>query len=75
MAQATVNIEIKDWDDKLEVRNLSLHQPFNSHHTFELVAPVPADFNLTSETVKKIMGEDAKIEIVNFVIGNYDLLF
>ncbi|MCB0583083.1 MAG: hypothetical protein KDD10_27645 [Phaeodactylibacter sp.] len=60
---AQVQATIKIGTQILEVNTLSLHQAYNRHHTFELVALLPEQKKLTVGSLRKKLGEPAEISI------------
>lgn len=63
MAQAKVSIKIKGWQKVFIMRSLILQQPFNGHHTFEIVVSIPQTLQLTNELLRDILGEKATLSI------------
>lgn len=63
MAQVHTTIRINGWDKTLKVNAVSLHQSYNQHHTFELLAMPPQNYELTAGWLKSILGEPAEIII------------
>ena len=63
MAQATLSINIKGWNKEFIVRSLTLQQPFNGHHTFEIIVAVPKKLQLSNKLLQDILGEDMTLEI------------
>ncbi|MEM8523916.1 MAG: contractile injection system protein, VgrG/Pvc8 family [Bacteroidota bacterium] len=63
--KSTISIKAKsDWaKDKFAIRSLSLHQPFNGHHVFEVVTAVEKDMKLDSTTLASLLGENVVISI------------
>lgn len=63
MAQVNVTVDIHGWDQSLVVKNLSLRQSYNQHHTFELLVNPSQDYILSTDKVKAILGEAAIIKL------------
>jgi len=64
MAQATTKYQIGNWPkEDFNIRSCSLYQPFNGHHSFDLVASVPEAFNLTTAILQDILGGKVSISI------------
>lgn len=63
MAHASVSYKIEKWQDDFSIRSFSLHQPYNGHHSFDVVALVPDAFNLTTQILKDILGGNVEVSI------------
>ena len=63
MAQATVDLKIGGWQKAFIMRSLTLQQPYNGHHTFEIVVSITQNLQLTNKLMQDILGENAELSI------------
>ncbi|MEM9886191.1 MAG: contractile injection system protein, VgrG/Pvc8 family [Bacteroidota bacterium] len=63
--KSTISISTNaEWaKNKFAIRSLSLHQPFNGHHVFEVVTSVEKKTKLDNATLASFLGENVVIEI------------